>query len=283
MIEERQPHAPRLHAGPDLFEELGKDPHLVVRRAAAQACLAGDPVGLDLDRRGVAPLDGQPEIAISPELHVLDHRGHGPLDVADRLRRERGRPGVETLPAEGDVAHLVAQDQLHEPPDGRVGGLVDRGLEDVDEDLLRGTDEAGEDPLQRGVRVEGHSPHAVRAHHPGRRRILRLREIAAEPVGHEPGGLGVAPLLLRADGEEEAQIGMAVLEAEAQEERRALGDGAVLAPGAPAPVEARGEDLLLGIALGMELVPRDVRLGIPLERLGPLPQCPDVAHGGREL
>jgi hypothetical protein len=91
------------------------------------------------------------------------------------------------------------------------------------------------------------------------------------------------PLLLRPHGEEEAEVGMAVLEAEAQEEGGAFRDGPVLAPGPPAPVETRGENLFLRVALGSELGPRDIGLRIPLEGLGPLPELPDIGHGGREL
>src|SRR4030095_849890 len=94
---------------------------------------------------------------------------------------------------------------------------------------------------------------------------------------------GWPAFLLRAHREEEAQVGEAVLEAEAQEQRRALRDRAVLAPGPEAPAPPRGHDLVLAIALRVQLLPGDVRLRIPLERLGSLPQLPDVGHGGGEL
>ena len=84
---------------------------------------------------------------------------------------------------------------------------------------------------------------------------------------------------MRAHGEEELQIGQPALEREAQEQRRALGDRAVLAPRAPAPVHLRGQQLLGAVALRVQLLPRDVGLRIPLERLGALPQLPHVGHG----
>ncbi len=126
--------------------------------------LARDAVGVDLGRRGVAALDGEPEVPVAAELDVLDHRAHRALDAPDRLGGERRRPRVQALPAEGDVPHLVAQDQLHEPAHRGVGGLVHGGLEDVDQDLLGRAHEAREDALERGVRVEGHPAHAVGAH-----------------------------------------------------------------------------------------------------------------------
>ena len=178
-----------------LREELGEDLHLVLGRVAAQARLARDAIGVDLGRRGAAALDGQPEVAVAAELDVLDHRGDGGLDVADRLGREGRRPRVQALPAERDVPHLVAQDQLHQAADGGIGRLVHGGLEHVDQDLLGGAHQAGEDPLQRGLGIERHAAHAVGADGAGRRRILRLREVAAQPLGHQPRGLGVPALL----------------------------------------------------------------------------------------
>src|SRR6266403_1968294 len=104
----------------------------------------------------------------------------------------------------------------------------------------------------------------------------------APAVGHQPGRLGVAPFFHGAHGEEELQIRQPPLQAEAQQQRRALRDGAVLAPRAPAPVHLRRQPLLGAVALGMELLPRNVRLRVPLERLRPLPQLPHVGHGRRE-
>src|SRR5215470_12450767 len=159
-----------------------------------------------------------------------------------------------------------------------VSGVNDGGLEDVDQDLLRRADKAGKNAFERRLGIERHAPNAVRADGSRRRRILRLRKVAAETLGHEPGGLGVAPFLHRAHGEEELQVGRPALETEAQQQRRALGDGAVLAPRTAAPVHLRCQELLGAVALGVELLPRDVGLRIPLERLGPAPQIPHVGH-----
>src|SRR5262245_59343431 len=89
VLEERKGHPPGRHARADLLEELGEDSHLVLRRAAAETGLAGDAIGVDLDGRGAAALDREPQVAIATELDVLDHRRHGLLDVLDRLGRER--------------------------------------------------------------------------------------------------------------------------------------------------------------------------------------------------
>src|SRR2546430_9491169 len=59
-------------------------------------------------------------------------------------------------------------------------------------------------------------------------------------------------LLHGAHREEELQVGQPPLEAEAQQERRALRDRAVLAPRAAAPVQLRGQQLLGAVALGMK-------------------------------
>src|SRR5207253_4004472 len=84
---------------------------------------------------------------------------------------------------------LVAQDQLHPPAYGRVGRLVNSGLEYVDEDLFGRADEAREDAFERGLGIERHAADPVRADGAGRRRILRLGKVAPETLGHEPGGL----------------------------------------------------------------------------------------------
>src|SRR5262249_42490395 len=101
MVEHRDAHAPRRHPLADLPQEFRKHLHLVLGGVAPQAGLAGDAIGVDLGRRGAATLDGQPQVAIAPELDVLDHRGDRSLDVAHRLPREGRCPGVQTLPAEG--------------------------------------------------------------------------------------------------------------------------------------------------------------------------------------
>src|SRR4029077_781592 len=88
--------------------------------------------------------------------------------------------------------------------------------------------------------------------------------------------------LHRAHREEELEIRQLTLEAEAQQECRALGDRTVLAPRAPAPVHLRGQQLLGAVALGVQLFPGDVGLRIPLERLRPPPEVPDVGHGRGE-
>src|SRR5215472_6168249 len=72
--------------------------------------------------------------------------------------------------------------------------------------------------------------------------------------------------------------GSPALETEAQQQRRALRDSAVLTPRAPAPVHLRRQELIGRIALGVQLFPGNVRLGVPLEGLGPPPQIPDVGH-----
>src|SRR5215813_743798 len=76
--------------------------------------------------------------------------------------------------------------------------------------------------------------------------------------------------------------GSPALETEAQQQRRALRDSAVLTPRAPAPVHLRRQELLGRIALGVQLFPGNVGLRIPLERLGTAPQIPDVRHGRGE-
>src|SRR5205823_3992405 len=73
VIEERQLHAVGSHPLADLFQEVREDRHLVLGRAAAQSRLARDPIGLDLGGRGAAALDGEPEVPVAAELHVLDH------------------------------------------------------------------------------------------------------------------------------------------------------------------------------------------------------------------
>src|SRR5262249_4736921 len=55
-------------------------------------------------------------------------------------------------------------------------------------------------------------------------------------------------------------------------------DRAVLTPRAPAPVHLRRQQLFGAVALGVQLLPRDIGLRIPLERLGPPPQLPHVGH-----
>src|SRR6267142_3449515 len=61
VVEHRKVHAPRSHPLADLLEKFGKHGHLVLGRVATQPCLARDPVGVDLRRRGGAALDGEPE------------------------------------------------------------------------------------------------------------------------------------------------------------------------------------------------------------------------------
>src|SRR5262249_9558056 len=62
VVEHRQLHAPRCHAGADLLDELGDDAHLVLGGGAAEPGLAGHAVGVDLERGGGAALDGEPEV-----------------------------------------------------------------------------------------------------------------------------------------------------------------------------------------------------------------------------
>src|SRR5262245_21746564 len=81
VLEERDVDAPGSHALSDLAQELREDAHLVLRRAAAEAGLARDAVGIDLSMRGVAPFEGEPEVAIPAELDVLDHRDDSALDA----------------------------------------------------------------------------------------------------------------------------------------------------------------------------------------------------------
>src|SRR5262249_54960600 len=60
VIEHRQVHPPRRHPGADLLDERGHDAHLVFRGGPAEPGLARDTVSVDLERGGVAALDGQP-------------------------------------------------------------------------------------------------------------------------------------------------------------------------------------------------------------------------------
>src|SRR5262245_64990610 len=94
VVEERDVDAPRSHALSDLAQEVREDAHLVLRGAAAEAGLARDAVGVDLRRGGVAPFEGEPEVAIAAELDVLDHRDDGALDALDDVRCEGRRPVI---------------------------------------------------------------------------------------------------------------------------------------------------------------------------------------------
>jgi hypothetical protein len=82
------------------------------------------------------------------------------------------------------------------------------------------------------------------------RRLLRLGNVAAEFFREQVGDLGVARFLLRAQREEKTQIGLVMLLAEPNLQRRRFGDCAIFAPGSPAPVHARGETLLFAVILG---------------------------------
>jgi hypothetical protein len=64
-------------------------------------------------------------------------------------------------------------------------------------------------------------------------------------------GLGVAAFLHSPHREEELEIRQLALETEAQQQRRAFRDRAVLAPRPPAPVHLGGQELLGRIALGV--------------------------------
>ena len=101
-----------------------------------------------------------------------------------------GAQRVQALPAEGDVA--APRRAGSAPSVRRTAGLVALctvALNTSIEDLLGRADQAGEDALQRRLRIERHAAHAVGADRAGRRRILRLREVAgpaARPSATRP-------------------------------------------------------------------------------------------------
>jgi hypothetical protein len=125
----------------------------------------------------------------------------------DLLAAHRRDPVLHEIPAERAVAHFVAGDQLEDRPGRRV--LRDLGdvMDHVERKLLGRADEARNRGLERHVEIERHLAHAVRGHRRLERRLLRLGDVAAELFREQVRHLGVPRFLLRAQREEEAQVG----------------------------------------------------------------------------
>src|SRR6185312_15331531 len=73
------------------------------------------------------------------------------------------------------------------------------------------------------------------------------------------------------------------LQAEADQERRALGQSGIDAPGPSAPRAARGLARGPVVARGIEAVPRDVGLRVPAKPLGLAVELAERRHLRREL
>ena len=109
--------------------------------------------------------------------------------------------------------------------------------------------------------------------------------VAAQPLGQPVTDLEVLGLLRGTEGQE--QLGIHAersgLQAEADQQRGALHQSGIDAPGAAAPRSARGLARRLGEARRIEAVPRDVGLRIPGQALGLAVQLAERRHLRREL
>src|SRR5437867_3255046 len=109
--------------------------------------------------------------------------------------------------------------------------------------------------------------------------------VAAQPRGQHVADLQVLGLFRGTEGQE--QLGVHAqrsgLQAEADQQRGALRQSGVDAPRAAAPCPARRLARRLGVAGGVEAIPCDVRLRIPVEALGLAVQLAERRHLRREL
>jgi hypothetical protein len=234
--------------------------------------------------RLAALLGQQPCVAVAAEddigqevAHAVDHR-RTPAGV------QRGDATAEERPGEGNVAPAVAGDEADRAAHDLVPGLLQMTQLEIQVELVVERTQRGDVGLHGNVRVKRRLRERMIA---GVRQagVARIGLVAAQPLGQHVADLQVLGLLGGTEGQEELGVHAerSRLQAEADQQRGALGQAGIDAPGPPAPGPARRLERRLGVAGGVEPVPRDVRFGIPVQPLGLAVQLAERRHLGRKL
>jgi hypothetical protein len=182
------------------------------------------------------------------------------------------------------VARAVAGDEPQRGADRLVLRLLQMAHVQVEVELVVERAQRRDVRLDRQVAVERGLPERMIAH-TRQTRLARIGLVAAEPLGQHVTDLQMLGFLRRAKRQEQLRVHAerSGLEAEADQQRGALGQTGIDAPGPTAPRPTGRFARRSLVAGGIEAVPRDVRLGIPVQPLALAVQLAEHGHFRGEL
>ncbi len=165
-----------------------------------------------------------------------------------------------------------------------VAALLEMTQAQVEVELVVEAAERGHESFQRHVGIERHLREGMIAR-PCDGFVSRIGVVAAETLGEEIAGLEVLGLFGRTEGEEELGVHArrSGLEAKSKQERRALTEPRVHAPGATAPHEPRRLAHRRLVGRGIEAGPRDILGRVPAKALRLTVQLADGRALGLEV
>jgi hypothetical protein len=252
---------------------LGRSPEPLTRRRF----LRGQP-------RLAAILGQQPRVPVPGEDDTREQVANGLDHRSPAARIQRRHALAQERPGEGDVTRPVAGDQSQRRSHDLVPGLAQVAQVEIQVQLIVQGSE------RRDVGLHGHVPveRRLRERMIGDARQARLagiRRVAPEPLREHVTDLQVLGLLGRPEGQE--QLGVHPerpgLEAEADEQRRALRQPRIDTPRSAAPRPARRLARRRVVAGRVEAIPGDVGLGVPVQALGLAVQFAERGHLRHEL